>query len=201
VKGPDRPDVAGIILAAGSSERMGRTKQLLPFRGKPLLQHVIELASASDLVETIVVLGAAADEIRRRIEPGPGVRFARNPDHATGQASSLRAGLQALGKNIDAALVLVGDQPLVPAEAIRTILSLRNPARHAVIRAMYGGNPGHPVLLEREIWSEVLDSGSDEGARSWIAANADRVLEADLPFPLPAEVDTPEDYRRLREQA
>jgi len=201
VNGHDRPGVAGIILAAGSSERMGRTKQLLPFRGRPLLQHVIDLASSSDLVETVVVLGAAADEIAGRIEPGPGVRFARNPEHATGQASSLRAGLHALGEEIDAALVLVGDQPLVPAGAVRTILSLRDPARYAVIRAMYGGKPGHPVLLEREIWSEALDSGSDEGARSWIAANADRVLEADLPFPLPAEVDTPEDYQRLRDQA
>ena len=100
---------AGLVLAAGSSRRMGSPKQLLPIDGKPLLQLVVEQANRSKLDQVVVVLGAAADEIRAGVELGrAGVLI--NPDHASGMASSLIAGLASLGDGVDRVVVILGDQ-------------------------------------------------------------------------------------------
>src|SRR5260370_5033069 len=101
---------AGIVLAAGSSRRMGSPKQLLRIDGRPLLEVVVGHANASRLDEVLVVLGAAADEIRSQVDFGR-ARVLINPDHASGMASSLPAGLAALDGDVHRAMVSLGDQP------------------------------------------------------------------------------------------
>jgi len=195
---PQRDEgIAAIVLAAGTSTRMGRPKQLLPYRAKPLLQHVIDLLPGLGLSEVVVVLGHKAEEIASAIELPPGVRTIVNPDYASGQSSSLRAGLAATAPGAAAALVLVGDQPGIPPEAIRSVLDLRRPGAPPVIRASYQGRPGHPVLLDRSIWPEVTSGTDDAGARTWMAENPESVLNAPVARSLPIEVDSEDDYHRL----
>jgi len=192
----DEP-IAAIVLAAGTSSRMGSPKQLLPYRGQPLLQHVIDLLPGLGLADAVVVLGHQAREIASAIDLPPGVRAIVNSDYASGQRSSLRAGLAALAPGTAAALVLLGDQPRIPPEALRTVLHLRRTGAPPVIRASYQGKPGHPVLLDRSIWSTVSPGTDDAGARAWMADHPHEVLIAPLALSLPIEVDSEDDYRRL----
>jgi molybdenum cofactor cytidylyltransferase len=93
----------------------------------------------------------------------------------------------------------MGDQPDVRAEAIRAVVLEHERSGLPVVRATYGGVPGHPVLLDRSIWEPLAASWGDAGARRWMEAHPDRVRALALPFPAPREVDTEEDYRRLLE--
>ncbi|MDQ3411935.1 MAG: nucleotidyltransferase family protein, partial [Chloroflexota bacterium] len=114
--------VSGIILAAGQSSRLGRSKQLLPLAGRPLLAHVIAHAAASDLDETILVLGHEATAIAAALGD-LGQRTMINPEYAAGQSTSVRAGLSAVSPESDAVMFLLGDQPTVTSEIINALLT------------------------------------------------------------------------------
>jgi molybdenum cofactor cytidylyltransferase len=190
---------SGIVLAAGSSKRMGRPKQLLPLNGAPLLQHVIDAAAASGLDELVVVLGHAAEPIVERLRLPGGCRVALNEDHESGQASSLRVGLMAVSPGSTEAVILLGDQPLVTATLVRAVLAGYRKGGTPVARADYAGTPGHPVVLGREVWDELTSLTGDEGARPALEKHPEWVTRVPLPGPAPIEVDTLEDYRRLLE--
>ena len=182
-----------VVLAAGSSRRLGRPKQLLDLDGRPILQHVIDAAAASDPEQIVVVLGHRAREIRAALTLPPGAIVAMNPDFATGQASSLRVGLDAVAESIARAVVLLGDQPSVTAEAIRAVGEAPGP----IARATYGGAPSHPVAFDRVLWPELRAVDGDRGARDVILAHADDVTTVEIGGGPPGDVDTDEDYRRL----
>jgi molybdenum cofactor cytidylyltransferase len=189
-----------VVLAAGGSARMGRPKQLLPWRGRPLVAHVLSAVADAGLEEAVVVLGHSAGEVTLALDPPPGVhvRLVVNPDHASGQASSLRAGLAAAGPGADGALVLLADQPEVRADAIRAVVGAGT--RAGVARAGYGGRPGHPVLLGRDLWPRVAGLRGDVGARDLIAADPGRLREVETGGAPPPDVDTPDAYARLLER-
>lgn len=189
---------AGIVLAAGTSSRMGRTKQLLPFRGRPLLQHVVDVAATS-LDEVVVVLGYAAAEIGSVLSLPSHARIEINPDYGSGQASSLRVGLLAVADRFPGAVVLLGDQPGIGGEAIRAVIETQLRTGAAIVRTTYRGMPGHPVYLDRSIWPEIMEASGDLGARAWIAKHPDRVEAVATSSPAPIEVDTEDDYQRLLE--
>ncbi len=148
--------IAGVVLAAGTSSRLGgRLKQLLPLGGRPITQHVINAAVAAGLDDVVVVLGHKAEEVRGGLELRPPARAVVNPDYASGQSSSLRTGLHALGDDIGAALILLGDQPGIRLEAIRTVMRVYERTGGPVVRASYSGQSGHPVLFERSVWAEL----------------------------------------------
>src|SRR4051794_5950231 len=104
--------VAALVLAAGSSARMGRPKQLLDWDGRPLVRAAAEVALAARLSPLLVVVGGAAAEVANALEDLP-LRIVANPDYANGQSTSLRAGISALDSDTDAVVVLLGDQPFV----------------------------------------------------------------------------------------
>lgn len=196
---PAAGSVAGIILAGGASRRMGSPKQLLPFRGRPMLEQVARLAARTVPGGLVVVLGHAARRIRADIDLPAGATVVVNPDHASGQASSLRTGLDALAPSAAAALILLVDQPELPADAVRRVLERYRETGGPVVRAAYRGTPGHPVVLDRSIWPAVLGAtDTDRGAGPAIARHPEWVVSADLDLPPPAEIDTPADYRALR---
>ena len=167
-----------LILAAGEGRRFGGIKQLAEIDGKPLLEHVIEMAAPYD---PLVVLGAHADEIKRRIDVGDHIVI---DDWAEGQSASLRAGVAAIGPT-DRLLVLLGDMPFVTRDACEAVLDAGGCAR-----AAYNGIPGHPVVLDEAVLARVPKLRGDHGARDLLAGCASVEVEGD-----PRDIDTPDDAR------
>lgn len=188
----------GIVLAAGSSRRMGSPKQLLLIDGRPLLEMVVAQACASRLDHVLVVLGASAEEIQSRLEFGR-ARVLVNPDHASGMASSLRAGLAGLGGEVERAMVILGDQPDVTAQLLDTLLDLQERSGLPAAALSFNGLLHPPVVLKRELWGDLMALEGDVGCRAVIRARPE--LVARLPFREelghPVDVDTPADYQRL----
>jgi len=182
---------------------MGRQKLTLPLGARSLLSMVLDAALASPLDEVIVVLGPNPDDVLAELgETPPRVRFAANPDHLRGQSTSLRTGLRECDPSSAAAVILLGDQPGVSGATIGLVVETfvagaGGDAGIDVVQASYGGRPAHPTLLARAVWSEVVGEG-DEGARAWIGEHPDRRTLVEVGGDPPDDVDTPEDYERLR---
>jgi molybdenum cofactor cytidylyltransferase len=191
------PKIAGIILAAGASSRMGRTKQLLPLRGQTILECVVDNALASSLDRIIVVLGHKAVEIEQLVA-SRGVATIHNHLYAKGQSTSLKAGLRALSEEFDAALFLLGDQPLVGPQIINQILAAYQASPSPIVLPVFNGKRGNPALFSRETFSRIMALKEDRGARPLFEEYAEHILK--LPVSDPAihfDIDTEEDYRQL----
>jgi molybdenum cofactor cytidylyltransferase len=184
--------ISGIVLAAGSGRRFGATKQLAPYRGRPLAQHAVDALASAGVGEVVVVTGHDADRVERAIALPPQGRFVRNPDHATGQSSSLGAGLHDLADDSEAAVVLLADQPGVTDAEVRALIDAFERARGRIVRISYADGPG-PALLSREVYAEAGHLHGDVGARALMASHRDWVEEVAVPFRAPPDVDRPED--------
>ena len=190
--------VTGIVLAGGTSSRLGRPKQLLELEGRPVLQHVVDAARAAGLEEVVVVLGHKADEIATAIELPPSARTTFNPRYAEGQSTSLAAGLSAASPGSRAAVVLLGDQPRLGADVIRAVVETYRRTGAKVVRASWGGTPSHPVLFDRGVWEAVQAVEGDRGARDLLEANPDWEVRVEVGEAPPGDLDTWDDYERLK---
>lgn len=191
------PNVAGVVLAAGGSTRLGQPKQLLNLDGYPLLSRTLDLVRMSRLEPRVVVLGGYAEEIRARV-PLAGFTVVDNPDYRQGQATSLVAGLRALPPDVDGAAVVLGDQPLLPPGLLDRLIDHFDPEAAVAVRPRYAEGPGNPVLLSRELFPELLELQGDVGARDVLRRHRDRIAELDVSgWPVPRDVDTQEDYQAL----
>jgi molybdenum cofactor cytidylyltransferase len=190
--------IAGLVLAAGTSSRLGRTKQLEPVDGVPLLQHAVDAAAASRLDEVVVVLGARAAEIEAAVRWPPGSRWVLNERFSVGQSTSLLAGLAALGPEVEAVVVLLGDQPGIRPQAIDALIAAHAEGKGPVVQATYGGRPAHPTLLARDVWRDLAALTGDQGARSAIAAHPQWRTGVEVGGDPPPDVDTEEDLARVR---
>jgi molybdenum cofactor cytidylyltransferase len=191
---------AGLVLAAGSSRRMGSPKQLLPMAdGKPLLEVVVGHANQSKVDQVVVVLGASADEIRAKVDLGRASVLV-NPAHVSGMASSLRAGLASLGDEVDRVVVILGDQPDVDSSRLNDLLELQQTSGLPAAALSFGGLLHPPVVLDRALWREVMALQGDVGCRAVIRANPELVARLPVAGDLthPVDVDTPEDYEKLK---
>jgi len=188
-------------------------KLLLPFRGRPLLSHVVAAALASRLSEVIVVLGAFADRLRPVLPPDARVRAVANANYALGRSESIRAGLAAVmgsGRAAPGALFLLGDQPLMSAALIDAVLDAaeceeaRGAAGAPLVAAAIPGADGpraakgNPVLFRRLLFEELLALRGDRGAFDLIESRWDDAARVPIDDPsTQTRVETPEDYRRL----
>jgi molybdenum cofactor cytidylyltransferase len=188
--------ISGVVLAAGSSARLGEPKQLLDLDGRPALQHVVDAAAASALDEIVVVLGHRAEEIAAALELPATARIVVNPDHAAGQSTSLIVGLDALDEPVEAAVILLGDQPRMTVEAIDAVIEAHERTGAAIVRPSWQGTPGHPVLVARSGWDRFRAAEGDRGAGPLIAAAPD-VHEIEMGAPPPIDIDTWDDYKRI----
>lgn len=190
-------EIAVIVLAAGTSSRLGRPKQLLPVSSLPLLTLTLDVARHWPYGPRIVVLGACAEEIQSSVDTH-NFEVAINPEFATGQSTSLRVGITALPATADGAIVLLGDQPLVPRRLLEALATQFEPASDVAIRPRYADGPGNPVLLSRAIFPELMSLTGDVGARDILRKHRDRVHEVGWPHtPAPRDVDTEDDYAAL----
>ena len=191
--------IAGLLLAAGGASRFGSPKQLAELEGKPLLQHAVNaLADVFAIERTVVVLGARADDIREAID-FRGADVVVCEDWETGMAASLRCGVEALGDDVDWAVVTLGDQPRLTAQVISWVCDEAAGAGDwvAAVRTTYDGEPGHPVALSRWLLDEVRTLRGDVGARELLAAHPVLTVEAGRDC-RPGDVDTPDDLEALR---
>jgi molybdenum cofactor cytidylyltransferase len=186
--------IGGLVLAAGEASRFGSAKQLAPLDGRPLLEHAVRAITAVPVGRVIVVLGAGAEEVIAGVdlhgaEPHVCARWQE------GQAASLACGLAEL-PGCEAVVVILGDQPRISPDAIRRVIAARGDGALAV-RATYGGDPGHPVLLERELFARLRDVTGDHGARNLLMSVPVREVACD-DLGGGEDVDTPAELDALR---
>lgn len=187
-----------ILLAAGSSSRMGSPKQLLPYRGRPLLRHAVETALEAGLSPVIVVLGARAEEIQPALAGLDGVEVVVNPDWSQGMGTSIQTGLAALGSRASGAVLALADQPLVTPQTLRRLVDFHRENGHGIVAASYSGTVGVPVFFARSAFPALMALSPDQGCKGVILAHGSSAAHIDCPEAA-VDVDTAEDYAALRE--
>ena len=194
----DLENVGAVILAAGSSSRMGTPKQTLQFEGNSLLRRATLAALDAGCSPVVVVTGAHAELCRREFDRLD-VREAFNVDWETGMASSVRTGIEHLvnmDAGIAAAVLLLCDQPHVSADVISGLLEARRATGKQVIASSYGGSFGVPALFSKCLFNELTQLEGRSGAKEIIKRHASEAHF--LPFPEGGvDVDTPDDFSRL----
>ncbi len=192
------PRVAGIILAAGSSSRMGRPKQLLSFRESTVIECVADSALKSSLSKVVVVLGHREDEMRPLLAERD-VTVVLNSDFKRGQSSSIQVGLDTVRHDVDAVLFLLGDQPLITPETIDCLLAAYAKSPGPIVMPLFNGKRGNPVLFDRQTFDRIDALSGDIGARVLFQEYADQIVE--VPFHDPSvhfDIDTEQDYLLLK---
>jgi molybdenum cofactor cytidylyltransferase len=171
-------NIAAVVLAAGRSTRMGGPNKLLAdLRGKPLVRIVTEQVLASKASNVTVVTGHQADEVKRALH-GLKVKFVHNPDFVSGLASSVKTGIAAVPASADAAVVCLGDMPLVEAHLVDRLIEAFAPDRGMLIAVpVNDGRRGNPVLWSRRFFGELMSLDGDIGARHLIARHGEAVAE------------------------
>ncbi|HEY7145257.1 MAG TPA: nucleotidyltransferase family protein [Streptosporangiaceae bacterium] len=190
-----QPDVAGVLLAAGSGSRLGQPKALVEFGGEPLARRGAAMLRDGGAAPVVVVTGAVAVDL-------PGVLAVHNPDWATGMGSSLAAGLATVPDACGAAVIALVDQPLVGPEAVRRLIAAYHGGASVAVAA-YQGQARNPVLIAREHWPAVLALAvGDVGARPFLRAHPGLVTAVECgDTGCPDDVDTAADLDRIRLQA
>ncbi|WP_406122643.1 nucleotidyltransferase family protein [Streptomyces canus] len=191
--------VAGLLLAAGGGRRLGgRPKALLEHRGRPLVEHAVDVLRAAGCTRVHVVLGAAAAVVRERAELGDCV-LVENPEWADGMGSSLRSGLDSLtGTKARAALVSLVDQPGIGAAAVSRVLAAYEDET-SLASAAYDGVRGHPVLLGAAHWAGISATATgDRGARAYLKEHEDTITLVECAdVAEPYDIDTTADLTHL----
>lgn len=203
---------AAIILAAGSSSRMGtgRHKLLLPLAGRPVLAHVIDAALASLARPIIIVLGHQSDQVHAQIasyREHPDITLVENLDYLQGMSTSLHMGLRTLlvassGQTLasGSALVLLGDQPLMTPEIIDTLIYQWQITGKLIVAPLYAGKRGNPVLFDASLFTELLGTTGDEGGRSVIERHRQEVTMVEMGDARASyDVDTWDAYQQVVE--
>jgi molybdenum cofactor cytidylyltransferase len=187
--------IAAVVLAAGFARRMGRQKLLLSLHGKPVVRWSVETVLPH--VGDVVVVTGQDDAAVREALTGLSVRFAVNPRPQDGQGSSIAIGVGALKPWTAAVLVVLGDQPRVPASVVPALLAARARSHKAIVTPVYEGTPGTPVLFAADVFPELAALTGDAGARAVVGLRPERVEAVAVESPMPLDVDTPEDFARL----
>ena len=190
--------VGGIVLAAGRSSRMGKSKALLDIDGETFLERAIGilLGGGCESVTVVLAPGEAAGRpgdlaLARGAEP------IENPIEGAEQIDSLRLGLEALPNEAEAAIALPVDHPLANAATVAALIRTFSSTRAPIVRPVYRDRPGHPVLFARAVWAELADSDLEEGARDVVHRHAEEIRDVAIDDRgVTVDVDTPEDYER-----
>jgi len=189
---------SAIILAAGSSTRMGAAKQLLRLDGRPLLQHVLDNVRASDVREIIVVLGASAEVIRGEIN-ARNARVVLNENYREGMGTSLKAGLSAVHSEAEAALIILADQPFVRPETLNRLITEHVRSKAQIVIPLYRGFRGNPVLLDRAVFPEVMALGGDIGCRAIFGDHLAGIVKVSVDdVGILLDIDRKSDFEALR---
>lgn len=188
--------ISAIILAAGQSRRMGQPKMLLPWGNLTIVEHVVRIFLDAGLRDVLVVTGGAREQVEDILASYP-VRQVPNPDYARGEMlSSLQCGLSAMRKDAQATLIGLGDQPQVQESTVRLICEAYRESPSRLVVPSFRMRRGHPWLVARPLWEEILALRSPESPRDFLNEHAPEILYVNLDTPtILADLDTPEDYQ------
>jgi molybdenum cofactor cytidylyltransferase len=193
--------VGAVVLAAGSSSRMGEAKQLLPLADSTVLERTLQNLNAAKVEEIVLILGSSAETIRQRISDSPmkNLRIVVNHKYGQGMATSLRTGLAALSENTDAALIVLADQPFIRPETVDRIIDQYRQSDAQIVIPIFQGSRGNPVLLDRSVFDEVMALQGDIGCRAIFGNHLDGIVKAEVDdIGILLDIDSKEDYERLR---
>ena len=193
--------ISAILLAAGQSKRMGQPKMLLPWDQSTVIEQVITTFLKAGVEDLIVVTGGAREQVERVISPYP-VRKVYNNHHVAGEMlSSIQCALSVMRDDSEATLIGLGDQPQIQESSVRLICEEYRDNLSPLIVPSFQMRRGHPWLVARPLWNEILALRPPESTRDLLNrhANEIRYVSVDTPSVL-ADLDTPEDYQRSRYQ-
>jgi molybdenum cofactor cytidylyltransferase len=184
--------VAGVVLAAGRSVRLGEPKQLLPYQGRTLLDATVYTARVCGFAQLIVTLGGAAEAIRAAVDlTGADLVYATGP----GCDSSIRSAVEIIDPRADGLVLLLGDQPGVRPDTVARLLATST--RHPMGVCRYADGLGHPMWFARRLFGELTELHGDKAVWKLLHSGRYPVAEAQIKGAVPIDVDTREDYERL----
>lgn len=191
--------ISAIILAAGRSRRMGQPKMLLPWGNRTVIEQVVITCLSAGVEDILVVTGAEHQRVEMAIEGYP-VGIVHNNDYAAGEMlSSMQCGLRALSAKVKAALISLGDQPQVQEDTIRSIRGAHRDGASRLIVPSFRMKRGHPWLVARPLWQEILALKPPETPRDFLNSHRREILYLNVDTPtILADLDTPEDYIKSR---
>lgn len=188
--------VAGVVLAAGSSSRMGSNKLLLELAGETLLRRAARRALAAGLDPVLVVLGHDAERARSELS-GLSCRAVVNADHARGMNTSLGVGLGAVPVEAVAAVVALADMPLVTVDMLAELVRRYRASTAPLVVSDYGGTVAPPVLYDRALFHELQGLEGDGGGRRAVERRRGEALAVSWPAEALVDLDEPADYERV----
>jgi molybdenum cofactor cytidylyltransferase len=188
----------GLILAAGSSRRMGNQKLLLPFGQSTIIETVVDNVLNSSLEHVMVVLGANHKEIRDLLGTRP-LHFCHNREHEKGMLSSVKCGIRSLPGDAVTALIYLGDQPGIPPSVTNSVIEAYSGELFGIVIPVHMHRRGHPLLVDMKYRKEIEGLNLEEGLRSLRHHFPEDVLEVDVDEPgILVDIDTPSDYKKAK---
>ena len=176
---------------------MGQPKQLLPIDDQPMVRHVTEVVAASGLEQVVVVTGAHARAVEAALADLP-VELVRNESWSEGMSSSMRRGLRASSSEVQAVLMVLGDQPALTAALLQSLVARYRATRAPIVAPVYRGRRGNPVIFDRALFPELLAVQGDRGGRALVVRYQDRMEKVEVDNPaVVMDVDSPQDYDGL----
>jgi molybdenum cofactor cytidylyltransferase len=191
---PAEARIAGLVLAAGASRRLGRPKQLLPYADGVLLDAVLATARACGFAQLVLAVGGSSEEVLKSVNAAD-YDVVINPDFGTGCASSIAAALPAVHPATDVLVLLLGDQPGVRAETVGRLLAGRGEAGIAVCR--YDNGVGHPFAFARPVLPAFAGLHGDKAVWKLLEEREAEVTDVAVPGPIPLDINTDADYERV----
>ncbi|MFJ7683977.1 nucleotidyltransferase family protein [Peribacillus butanolivorans] len=190
--------VGAVILAAGMSTRMGKPKLLLPLNGQPLFKYTLKATVDASLQPIVLIAGHYIEEIRHYTHDLEDIEIIYNQNYANGMASSLKIGIQAVKKDVDAVMVFLADQPLVSKSIVQLLIDHYKAHKHEgirIVRSKYKEDLGHPILFDAELFNEFDSIDGEQGGKEIIKkyTRLTKIISFDNQM-WGMDVDTPEDY-------
>jgi molybdenum cofactor cytidylyltransferase len=186
--------VSAVVLAAGASTRMKTQKLLLPLGNEPLVRRVVAFVCNAGFDDVLVVVGSDHEQVVKALQGLP-IRYAVNPDYASGMGSSFRTAVLNLPQS-DAAMFALADQPFVSSAEYRKIRETHLQQRSPIVSVRYGEVMAPPHLFSREFFPEL--AALEHGARPVLLSHRDKTTILNFPTDLLVDVDTPEDYEDVK---
>jgi len=188
------PEICAIILAAGESTRMGANKLLLPWNGRPMIRAIIENVMQAEFDQILVVLGAFRDEILPIIQELP-VIHCYNSSYKQGMLSSVQCGFRNLPESADAAMIFLGDQPMISVAVIRILIKEYRKLKTGMLVPLYKGKRGHPVMIDKKYKNAIEKLDPAQGLRALFYRKNEDIQEVEVNEPsILKDIDTLKDY-------